>query len=95
MNFRKNLDQHLKEYPFIPSIMLAGDKTAYGMFLFQEKELLTKNPNIPCEFLNIKSYYSHDDPIPLSDNIDFVVLWGISEVDINTVNLFDYAVKNK
>ncbi len=95
MSFRKNLDQHLKEYPFIPSIMLAGDKTAYGMFLFQEKELLTKNPNIPCEFLNIKSYYSHDDPIPLSDNIDFVVLWGISEVDINTVNLFDYAVKNK
>lgn len=95
MTFREKLDSHLKNYPFIASIMLDGNKTAYGMFLFQEKELLSQNPSVPCEFLNIKNYYSHDGPVPSSEIIDFVVLWGVSDSDLNTINLFNYATENK
>lgn len=91
MDFRERLDIHLKKYPFIQQDMLNGDKTAYGMFLFQEAEFLTRNSGVIREYLNVKTYITHHDEIPNPEFVDFVVLWGVSDVDPNIKHLFGYA----
>lgn len=91
MEFRKRLDIHLKRYPFIPSDMFNGEKSAYGMFLFQVAEFLEYNHEVISEFLNVRNYFSYHESCPSPELVDFVVLWGVSDVDENTLNLFEYA----
>lgn len=91
MSFRERIDLHLKQFPFDPIVMFSGDKTAYGMFLFQEQEYLIKNKKIIFEFLNIKKFIPHYESVPSPDLVDFVVLWGVSEVDPNAELLFNFA----
>lgn len=95
MDFRERLDCHLRTYPFDAQVMLAGNKTAYGMFLFQEAEHLAQNKNITLEFLNLKKYFPHDADVPVPEEVDFVVLWGVSDIDANTQHLLSYAENNK
>lgn len=91
MDFREKLAAHLKKYPFIANEMFNGEKTAYGMFLFQEREFLIHHPNVIHDFLNVRSFISHYEKTPEPDLVDFVVIWGVSSVDQNTLHLFDYA----
>lgn len=44
MEFREKLAAHLKKHPFVADEMFNGEKTAYGMFLFQEWEFLVMTP---------------------------------------------------
>ncbi|GIC07392.1 capsule biosynthesis protein [Vibrio cholerae] len=91
MEFRDLLQIHLNKFPFDVSLLEDKNTTAYGMDLFVEGEFSQEFSNIGEKFLNVKKFYSYRDKEPNPDEIDFVVIWGMSGVDRNTLDLFSYA----
>ncbi|SIO93714.1 capsular polysaccharide export protein, LipB/KpsS family [Vibrio spartinae] len=88
---REDLKQHMEKFPFSMHLLFEGNKTAYGMDLFIESEFIDEAPNIAECYLNVDKFISYRSDEPNPSNVDFVVLWGVSSIDVNSNKLFSYA----